>query len=299
MRPGRMPRGPSLPVIAAVVCAAVFAVHRLPDLPGPAWLVAAAIAVLLALSRADTRWLALVIAACVYTVVNAERRLAGRLPDEATGSDLAVGGWVAGSPAGTPERMTFSFVVEEAEDPRVPKRLRLGWYDAPASLRAGERFELTVRLRAPRGLSNPGGFDYEQWLLLNGYGATGYVRSGATANLAEPRLARWWLEVRREAADRLAAHIDDADAAALVIALAMGERFVFTEAHWRDLRRTGTGHLVAISGLHVTLVAMFAFVVVRCAWLWLPQRVAHLDLEAAAVCGGGAAFLYAALAGFG
>src|SRR5690606_40961748 len=88
MRPGRMPRGPSLPVIAAVVCAAVFAVHRLPDLPGPAWLVAAAIAVLLALSRADTRWLALVIAACIYTVVNAERRLAGRLPDEATGSEI-------------------------------------------------------------------------------------------------------------------------------------------------------------------------------------------------------------------
>jgi len=173
-----MPRGPSLPVIAAVVCAAVFAVHRLPDLPGPAWLVAAAIAVLLALSRADTRWLALVIAACIYTVVNAERRLAGRLPDEATGSDFAVVGWVAGFPTGTPARMTFSFVVEEAEDPRVPKRLRLGWYDAPASLRAGERFALTVRLRAPRGLANPGGFDYEQWLLVNDFGATGYVRAG-------------------------------------------------------------------------------------------------------------------------
>src|SRR5690606_9827878 len=138
------------------------------------------------------------------------------------------------------------------EDPLVPRRLRLGWYDAPASLRAGEWFALTARLRAPRGLSNPGGFDYEQWLLVNGYGATGYVRSGEPAEpaeAAEPRLARWWLAVRREAADRLAAHIDDADAAALVIALAIGERFGFSDVHWRDLRRTGTGHLVAISGL--------------------------------------------------
>src|SRR5690606_30076459 len=176
-----------------------------------------------------------------------------------------------GFPSGNAERMTFPFVVEHAEDPLVPQRLRLGWYDAPGALRPGEWFSLTVRLRAPRGLSNPGGFDYEQWLLVEGYGATGYVRSGEPTRAVRPRLARWWLEVRREAADRLAARIDDANAEALVVALAIGERFGFTEAHWRDLRRTGTGHLVAISGLHVAMVAMFAFAVVRRAWLWLPQ----------------------------
>ncbi|HEX6992850.1 MAG TPA: DNA internalization-related competence protein ComEC/Rec2 [Gammaproteobacteria bacterium] len=272
--------------------------HRLPELPGPAWLVPAAIAALLALSRADTRWLALVIAACVFTVASAERRLGDRLPDEATGSDFAVAGWVAGFPTGTRERMTFSFVVEHAEDPRVPKRLRLGWYDAPPSLRAGERFALTVRLRAPRGLANPGGFDYEQWLLVNGFGATGYVRAGERLDTGSPSLARWWLEVRRAAAERLAAAIPDADAAALVIALAIGERFGFTDAHWLSLRRTGTSHLVAISGLHVGLVAMFAFVIVRRAWLLLPQRLVHVDLEAAAAAAAVAAILYAALAGF-
>lgn len=296
--PAGKPGGPSLPFVAAVVCAAICVVHRLPELPGPVWLVPTALVAMLALGSARTRWLLVVVAACIWTVASAERRLSDRLPDEATGRDFAVTGWVAGFPTGSAERMTFSFVVEDADDPLVPERLRLGWYDAPASLRAGEWFELTVRLRAPRGLANPGGFDYEQWLLVNGFGATGYVRAGAHVDAVRPRLARWWLSVRRAAAEGLAARIPSPDAAALVIALTIGERHGFSDAHWEDLRRTGTSHLVAISGLHVGLVAMFVLVVVRNAWLRLPQRIAHVDLEVAAGSAAAAAVVYAALAGF-
>jgi len=298
MQAARKPGGPTLPVVAAAVCAGVWAVHRLPELPGAAWLVPAAIAALLALARPSTRWLIVVIAACAWTVASAKLRLDARLPDGATGRDFTVVGWVAGFPTGTSERMTFSFVVEHAEDPLVPERLRLGWYDAPASLRAGERFALTVRLRAPRGLANPGGFDYEQWLLVNGFGATGYVRAGEAVDDGPPVLARWWLRLRRDAAERLVAHIDEAEAAALVVALAIGERFGFSAADWESLRRTGTSHLVAISGLHVGLVATFVFVVVRRAWLWLPRRIVHADLEVGAAAAAVAAVFYAALAGF-
>lgn len=296
--PAWKPAGPTLPVLAAIVCAAVALVHRLPELPGVVWLVPAAIAGLLALERPGTRWLIIVIAACGWTVAAAERGLRDRLPDAATGRDFEVVGWVSGFPEASPERMRFPFVVEHADDPLVPKRLRLGWYGAPSSLRAGQSYRLTVRLRAPRGLANPGGFDYAQWLLMNGYGATGYVRAAEPHAPDGVRVAQWWLEVRRVAAEQLAARIDDADAAALVIALAIGERYGFSETHWEDLRRTGLGHLVAISGLHVGLVAIFVFVVVRRGWLWLPQRIAHLDLEAAAVSSAAAAVLYAALAGF-
>src|SRR5690606_1970146 len=298
MQAARQPGGPPLPVVAAAVCAGVWAVHRLPELPGAARLAPAAAAALLALPRPSTRWLIVVIAACAWTVASAKLRLDARLPDGATGRDFTVVGWVAGFPTGTSERMTFSFVVEHAEDPLVPERLRLGWYDAPASLRAGERFALTVRLRAPRGLANPGGFDYEQWLLVNGFGATGYVRAGERLDTGPFVPARSWLTLRRDAAERLVARIAETEAAALVVALAIGERFGFSEANWESLRRTGTSHLVAISGLHVGLVATFVFVVVRRAWLWLPQRIVHVDLEVGAAAAAAAAVLYAALAGF-
>src|SRR5690606_26181133 len=125
--------GPGLTLVAVVVCAAVFLIHRLPQLPGPEWLAPAAIAALVAMGRPRTRWLLVVVAACVWTVVSAERRLDERLPDDAPGRDFAVAGWVAGFPSGNAERMTFPFVVEHAEDPLVPQRLRLGWYDAPGA----------------------------------------------------------------------------------------------------------------------------------------------------------------------
>ena len=46
----------------------------------------------------------------------------------------------------------------------------------PVRVRAGERWRLVVRLKRPHGSLNPGGFDYEAWLLENGMRATGYVR---------------------------------------------------------------------------------------------------------------------------
>src|SRR5690606_15152385 len=164
---------PGLPIVAAAVCAAVVVVHRLPALPGPGWLVPTAILGLVALARPATRWWIVVAAATIWTVWSAERRLDERLPGALTGRDFAVAGWVDGFPTGPPARRTFSFVVERADDPAVPRRLRLGWYDAPDSLEAGEAFALTARLRPPRGAMNPGGFDYEQWLLAEGHGAGG------------------------------------------------------------------------------------------------------------------------------
>lgn len=274
-------------------------VHRLPAMPGPAWLVPASILALLMLGQRSTRWGVVVLAAVVWTVWCAEARLSERLPDELTGQDFAVSGWVDNFPAGPAARRTFSFVVEHSEHPAVPRRLRLGWYGAPEALAAGEAFTLTVRLRAPRGLANPGGFDYEQWLLLQGYGATGYVRRGEA--LPEPpwRLARSWLLIRRAAAERLEQTSASPDAAALLIALTVGERYGFSDAHWTDLRRTGTSHLVAISGMHVGFIAMLAFVAVRRLWLLMPMAVVHRDLEVAAAASACAAISYALLAGLG
>src|SRR5690606_23783979 len=238
-------------VVAGVICVFVTALQRLPDLPGVEWLVPAAIVCLLLLAHGATRWLLPVIAIGVWTLASAERRLDDRLPDALSGEDFNVVGWVDGFPGGPPARRTFSSRVDQAEHAVAPQRLRLGWYAAPAELAAGEAFALTVRLRAPRGQMNPGGFDYEQWLLVEGYGATGYVRSGERLEHGPPSVARWWLGMRGAAAERLAAAAPSPDAAALLIALSIGERFGFDDAHWEDLRRTGTSHLVAISGLHV------------------------------------------------
>jgi competence protein ComEC len=142
---------------------------------------------------------------------------------------------------------------------------------------------------------NPDGFDYEQWLFTEGFGATGYVRSGLVKAAARRALAQRWAELRATLAARIDGGAHSSSGTALVVALALGERYGFTEQHWTDLRRTGTSHLVSVSGLHVSMIAILIFWIVRRACLYGVVRYA---LELAALASATAAFAYTALAGF-
>lgn len=286
-----------LPVVAAVCVLGNVAVHSLPALPGPQWLVPAAMLAVLAMSVRALRLVAIAATAFAYTACTAGHRLDDRLAPEHSGGDFSVTGWVDAFPDRGPVRTTFSLRVERA-DAGVPERLRLAWYDARERIEPAQRFELTVRLRAPRGLLNPGGFDYERWLLLEGYGATGYVRRGRRVPADSATLPQRWLALRAELARRIGASGLERDAAALVTALTLGERSSFDDAHWRVLRRTGTTHLVAISGMHIGLLALGVFWFVRRSCLWLPGAIAARDLGIAALASGAVAAVYAALAGF-
>jgi competence protein ComEC len=271
--------------------------HRLPELPSAAWCAPLALAALLALRHAALRPLLVIMAAGAWTCWCAGARLAERLPAAALGADFELEGTVAGFPTRAPGQITFALDVAAPRPLGVPPRVRLTWYDAPPGVGLGSALAVTARLRPPRGLHNPGGFDYEQWLLVNGYGATGYVRSGAVGASVDGIEARW-RRFRGELAERIGAASSDADGAALLTALALGERFRFTEQHWADFRRTGTSHLVAVSGMHVALLGIVVFALMRWSWLRLPTTLARFDLEVAAGSGLLATAYYAALTGF-
>jgi competence protein ComEC len=156
-----------------------------------------------------------------------------------------------------------------------------------------------VSLRRPRGMLNPGGFDYEQWLFAEGIRAVGYIRNSSENRRLE--IGSGWLcspQAWRQAIhDRLSAALAGSPVAGLIKALTMGADDDITQAQWEILRRTGTTHLIAISGSHIGLVAAFAFFLTRrlCASLgvlrWPPPRIA-------ALVGCVAALLYSALADF-
>ncbi len=294
---GRRP-GLGLPAVALLWLAGTMLLHQLPRLPDPAWYPALlAIAVGAAIPW-RTRGLCWLIAGFCLAGIAAELRLADRLPAELAGGDFRVQGWVDAFPDSTPERQRFSFTVTHADHPDVPRRLRINWYDTDRDLRPGDGLDIVVRLRRPRGTMNPGGFDYERWLFISGYGATGYVRSGDLSDAIPESVRRSWLRTRAALAQRLDTAAGGGDAAALLVALSLGERSGFDDGHWTQLRRTGTSHLVAISGMHVGLIAALVFVVVRRLWLHMPGTLAHHDLEAAGLASLAAAALYAALAGF-
>jgi len=270
--------------IAAAWLVGSVAAHELPELPNAGWAVPLLLMALLALRYALLRPLLVAAIAAAWTCWCASGRLAESLPAAALGADFELAGTVAGFPIEAEGQITFGFDVAAPRPPGVPPRVRLTWYDAPGGVGPGEPLVVTARLRPPRGLHNPGGFDYEQWLLVNGYGATGYVRAGAVRATSDgdSNIEARWRRFRGVLAERIGAASSDEDGAALLTALALGERFRFTEQHWADFRRTGTSHLVAVSGMHVALLGIVVFALVRWTWLRLPVPLASYDLEVAA-----------------
>ena len=289
---------PPIVVIAGAWFAGTLALHQLARLPSAAAYVPLGLAALLALRLAATRWVAWAIAGFAWTAITAQQQLDQRLAADPPQREVAIAGYVDGFPTFAPGQVTFSFAVAGPRPEGVPPLVRLTWYQPPRPIAAGEWLDLTARLRAPHGARNPGGFDYEQWLLVTGHGATGYVRSEALAGRAEPTLASAWLALRARIAARIGDALRDPDAAALVTALAIGERYRFTEQHWADFRRTGTSHLVAVSGLHIGMLGVLVFFVLRALWIRLPQPLASFDLEVAAAASVASTAYYSALTGF-
>ncbi|RME35238.1 MAG: DNA internalization-related competence protein ComEC/Rec2 [Gammaproteobacteria bacterium] len=228
----------------------------------------------------------------------------GGLAPELEGRELVVEGRVASLPGRSEQGVVFLFeprrVWLDGRPVTPPRRIRLGWYGArTAELVPGERWRLRVRLKRPHGLANPGGFDYERWLFREGIGATGHVRESRD-NRRLGRAPAGIDLLRHELRRRIDAALGDSPWTGVITALAIGDRHAISPAQWQVLRATGTNHLVAISGLHIGLLATAGFFLFR----WLAALVGALSgssLPAQRVAGAGAVLFalgYAALAGF-
>src|SRR5262249_53716628 len=165
----------------------------------------------------------------------------------------------------------------------------------------GERWQLLVRLKRPHGTVNPHGFDVEAWLLENGLRATGYVRD-ADAN--QPlgfagRVEDYVSRARESIRTRILAVLDPRPYAGVIGALAIGDERAIPAEQWQLFNRTGIGHLISISGLHITFFATLMGAVAYWAWRRSHRLTTRLPArKAAAVAGVVAAFAYVLLAGF-
>ncbi len=271
----------------------------LASLPDVAVLAAAlaALAALTRLLRRNWRVPALASAGAVWVLINAVGQFADRLPRADEGRDLRVVGTVASVPARRGGATRFLFDPVSLPGQRLPRRVRLAWYREAPPLAAGERWALTVRLKRPRGLANPGGFDYEAWLFRNRVGALGYVRRAPDNRRLAAAEGAWVERARAALAARIAA--GDYARGELLNALVTGLRGDMSERQWSVLRHTGTAHLFAISGLHVGLAAVLGHLLGGASWRWLPGLAGRLARPRLAAMGAlAAALAYAALAGF-
>jgi predicted membrane metal-binding protein len=118
---------PPIVVIAGAWFAGTLAVHQLARLPGAGAYVPLALAALLALRFAATRWVAWAIAGFAWTVAAAQQRLEQRLAPDPPQREVAIAGHVDGFPTFAPGQVTFSFAVAEPRPEGVPPLVRLTW----------------------------------------------------------------------------------------------------------------------------------------------------------------------------
>ncbi len=230
--------------------------------------------------------------------------LAQQLPTDLEGEDLLVEGRIEGLPTVGEQRIGFDFMVDrmrhDGDEVAAPGRIRLSWFgDAVPDLLPGDRWQLVVRLKRPHGFMNPGGFDYEGWAFRHGIHARGYVRKNPLNHRLDQGAAFSLSRMRWRIGTLLTQSIPSPRAAALLKALVIGDRSGLDPAVWEVLGDTGTNHLVAISGLHVGILAGLAFFLLNRLWR-LSYRLTLLfpAQRAAAFAALTAATLYAGLAGF-
>jgi competence protein ComEC len=250
--------------------------------------------------------LALAVLAFGVTGLRASIYAGQALDADLEGRDVAVTGVIAAMPQRSETGLRFRLDLESAQQQgqtvRLPPRLYLAWYadrfagdDAqqgderqgqPAPVQAGERWQFTVRLKAPHGASNPFGFDFELWLWEQGLQATGYVRAGPKDPTPQ-RLTQTYrhpVELARQLVrEQIFGQVEDRKYAGLIAALVVGDQNAIDRADWDVFRATGVAHLMSISGLHVTMFAWLAALVVGWLWrrssrlcLWLPASSAAL-----------------------
>ena len=246
---------------AAVLCLQVQA--ELPE-----WRVwaLAGLALLLVALRAP-KWLArgLAVAGCfalglAWAAWRADLRLAEQLPLAWEGRDIEVIGVIASLPQDFSQGTRFEFDLNSGSTAAValPQRIMLSWYQGRRDdeqferlpVRPGERWQFTVRLKRPHGNANPGGFDYEAWLLERNIRATGYIRANPARRLDDMVWQPAYLVERLRYLGRATFLRNVPETAypwsGVLIALAVGDQKAINGDLWATFNRTGTTHLMSI-----------------------------------------------------
>ena len=219
-----------------------------------------------------------------WGLIAAYQTLSSQLPDQFDKQQFMVAGSIVGLVDRQDHRMRFELEVESVErvgensthvkNEELPLgRLLLSWYlnssaqgqSTQPQLRAGDHWQLVVRLRRPRGMLNQGGFDYQAWLVEKGYSATGYVvRSDLNRRLQIQEHNFWCTftaitsRLREQIRDAIQSNQLSALSKAVITALTIGDKSGL-KPWWDDLTRFGIVHLLVISGLHIGLVASLGF----------------------------------------
>ena len=214
-------------------------------------------------------------------------------------SKAIVQGYVSSIPVSSASKTQFQFVVTRLNDHPARAHVLMSCFNACPNFQVGEYWQLTAKLKKPLNLANPGGFDYVTWLQTRHIDWTGYVLHHSALLMAKKNIYSKLLVLRQYLASTLVELSFDTTSQGIVEALALGITTHIDKSSWDLFRRTGTTHLMVISGAHIGLVAGLIYGFVK--WLWCRSGRLCLHLPAPKIASFFAimiAGVYSVLAGF-
>lgn len=286
---------PALPGWPLILCSALLAtVPVLRAFPGVMWRVI------------PVRWWRLVGGLSLGVLLGVAHGLTlldHRLTPSCVGRPLTVEGQVATLPSyttvpGIGIRQTFRFRVTRLQpvDCAGPQELILHYYGT-RKLVPGDFWRFAVRLKAPWGLSNPGGYNWQVWLAQQGIHATGSVRPSKPQGYLGRGVSGLHHRIRQRISTRIGELDLPPDTIAVLRAVSVADKTGLDETLWSLFQQFGINHLLVISGLHVGLVAGIGYLLGT-----LLVRVFARGRASSALlpglCALTLALLFAALAGF-
>lgn len=171
----------------------------------------------------------------------------------------------------------FNFQLTQLGGKPQHTKLALTWYRPYPVLKVGDRWQFNVKLKPPHGLHNPGSFNYERWLLTQGIRATGYVVN----KKFEKKLGHSnWIhpidQLRQKIQGTIQQSIADKSLAAIINTLTIGSKDLMSSQQRLIFQNTGTAHLMAISGLHVGLIASLVYFLTSVIWCFFPKLLLRI-----------------------
>jgi competence protein ComEC len=185
----------------------------------------------------------------------------------------------------------FNFLVSKVNQKQLksPIIIRLSWKKSSVEVAQGKKLLLNVKLKPAHGLANIGTFNYLSWLKSHNIVATGYVinprkkksNTHSIIKSKEPKPAKklpmnkLLIEknsFRQTLLNQYQSLTPNHRLAPILLALTFGERSLLSDEQWQVLQATGTSHLIAISGLHIGLLASSSFFIVMLFFQYLPLR---------------------------
>ena len=201
---------------------------------------------------------------------------------------LTIEGMICENPQVSPEKtelvVSVSSILRDGNYLPVSGRVLLNIRE-PYPFRYGDYIRFHARLRTPRNFQNPGGFDYEKYLRFRGILVRGFIKDATgfvvlRRDQGDPIRTR--LEHFRDLIRNAILERSPGTEGAIIQAMILGDQKAIPKEIMEKFNRTGTSHIIAISGFNIGMVAVFALFLARLCmkteYLLLRWNVAKLSI---------------------